>query len=148
MLNGLLNMTDCEYGFIGQVLYDDTSQPYLRMKAISNLAWNADMQNFMMKNKPNGLEFRGFNSLFGEILLRREILVSQDPANDDRAGGVPAGHPGMHNFAGIPLIIEDQFVGIVGLANSKSDYSDTFFARIKPYTDTCAQLVSAFNLKS
>lgn len=148
MLSGLLAMTDCEYGFIGQVLYDDANQPYLKMRAISNLAWNAEMQNFMTENKPDGLEFRGFNSLFGEILLTRQTLISQDPASDNRAGGVPQGHPDMHNFAGIPLQIDKQFVGIVGLANSQSAYSDDFFKRIKPYTDTCAQLIAAFNLKN
>lgn len=40
LLTDLLSLTESEYGFIGEVLWSDNGDPYLRAHAITNIAWN------------------------------------------------------------------------------------------------------------
>lgn len=148
MLSTLLDITKAEYGFIGQVLLDEAQKPYLKIRAISNLSWNADMQKFLAEHAPEGMEFRSMNTLIGEVLLKREVVISDDPENDTRAGGVPEGHPKLSNFAGIPLKVSEHFVGIAGIANREGGYSETLLEKIAPFLATCAQLTSSYSQQS
>ena len=63
------------------------------------------------------------------------------PQNDVRGGGTPDGHPNLDSFMGIPLIVANEVVGLIGLANRLEGYSEQLADEIEPYLDTCALLV-------
>ena len=58
MLEGLLTLTESEYGFIGEVFSDEDGSPFLRTHAITNIAWNEETKRFYDDNVEKGLEFR------------------------------------------------------------------------------------------
>ena len=63
-LEDLLDVSDSEYGFIGEILQRG-GVPYLKTHAITNIAWNHETRRFYNENVRNGLEFTNLDSLFG-----------------------------------------------------------------------------------
>ncbi|MEZ5702564.1 MAG: GAF domain-containing protein [Burkholderiaceae bacterium] len=47
----------------------------------------------------------------------RETVISNNPRQDARAGGLPPGHPAMESFLAIPIDLNGRLVAMVGLAN-------------------------------
>ena len=68
MLEALLNLTDSEYGFIGEVFYDEKGSPYLKTHAITNISWNEETRRLYEGNVASGLEFRNMDTLFGTVI--------------------------------------------------------------------------------
>ena len=58
LLDSLLEITESEYGFIGEVFWDATGQPYLKSHVFTNIAWNEETSRFYKEHAPDRLEFR------------------------------------------------------------------------------------------
>ena len=144
LLVELLQMTESEYGFIGQIFHDDDNQPYLKTFALTNIAWNAETLEFYKQSAPTGMEFRNLNSLFGAVMTSEKIVISNDPANDPRSCGIPKGHPPLKAFLGIPFIIGDKLIGMAGIANCPDGYNQNTVKFLKPLTLACSQMINAF----
>jgi PAS domain S-box-containing protein len=142
LLTDILNLTDSEYGFIGEVLYRD-NEPYLKTFAISNIAWNDEMRQFYEDNAPRGMEFTNLNTLFGAAISERTPVITNTPASDPRAGGLPDGHPALDAFLGIPFRRGDNVIGMFGIANRPGGYDTDLVASLEPLTTTCTQIVEA-----
>lgn len=146
MLTQLLSLTESEYGFIGEVLHRDNGDPYLKTHAITNIAWSEETREFFEKNAPNGLEFSNMKTLFGVVITSEEAVISNDPANDPRSGGLPHGHPDMNCFMGLPFKYDDVTVGMVGIANRPKGYTEDDAEDLSPFLATCASLIHAYRL--
>ncbi|MFC1724351.1 PAS domain S-box protein [candidate division KSB1 bacterium] len=143
LLENLLELTESEYGFIGEVLYTSENKPYLKTHSITNIAWNKETKSFHKKNKEKGFEFYNLNTLFGAVLKTRKPVISNDPTNDHRAGGIPEGHPPLNSFMGIPIISKKRLIGMVGIANRRSGYNKKLIDFLKPFMSTCSNLILA-----
>jgi len=143
LLADLLELTESEYGFIGQVLHSASGAPYLRASSITDIAWNEETRRMLAESGPNGLEFHNLATLFGAALTSGNAVISNDPARDPRRGGLPAGHPPLRAFLGIPLFAGDEMVGLAGVANRAAGYDEALVAALAPFSATCASLVLA-----
>jgi ABC-type amino acid transport substrate-binding protein/nitrogen-specific signal transduction histidine kinase len=143
-LDDLLSITEGEYGFIAEVLIKEDGQPYLKTKAMTNIAWNEETQKLYENQYEQGLEFHNLDTLFGKVITSRETVIANDPKNDDRAGGLPEGHPQMNCFLGVPLIVGENLIGMFGLANKPGGYHDSDLVKLAPYLDTCSTIFMAF----
>ncbi|MBT8049313.1 MAG: response regulator [Xanthomonadales bacterium] len=148
LLAKLLELTESEYGFIGEVLTDENGSPYLKTHALTNIAWNEETREFYDENAPNGLEFRNLNSLFGYCLKHARPVLSEDPENDSRRGGLPPGHPPLLKFAGLPIYQGSEMVGMIGLANRPGGYDQALVEFLQPFLTTCATLIVGFRTLS
>ena len=146
MLDNLLVLTDSEYGFIGEIKFQNDQTPFLKTFALTNIAWNDDTKKFYEENAPNGLEFFNLQTLFGQVMVTRGIVIANDPKNDPRAGGIPDGHPDLNHFLGIPLFLEKKFLGMVGIANRPGGYDQSIVDFLKPFLTTCAQLINGIQV--
>ena len=72
MLRSLLELTDSEFGFIGEVLYKEDHAPYLRLYISSNIAWDEETQRLYEDNIETGMEFHNLDNLFGQVILTGE----------------------------------------------------------------------------
>ena len=99
LLTDFLAISGSEFGYVGEIYQDANDSPYLKIRAITNIAWNEASKALYAKNKKNGMEFRNLDTLFGEVIKTQAVLISDSPATDKRAGGTPEGHP-SHQFAG------------------------------------------------
>lgn len=143
LLDSLLSLTGSEYGFIGEVLYRE-GVPYLKTYAITNIAWNEETREFYEKNAPQGLEFFNLNTLFGAVMTTGEMIISNDPAHDPRAGGLAPGHPPLESFLGIPLTMEGELIGMVGIANRPGGYDEDLYRQLEPFRTTVTTLAFQF----
>ena len=146
LLQRLLELTMSEYGFIGEVLHTQAGAPYLKTHAITNIAWNEATQAFYEENVASGLEFHNMDTLFGHVITEGKPVVTNnyDPANDPRAAGQPGGHPPMRTFLGLPFFLNEELIGMVGIANRVNGYEDALIAYLQPFLTTCASIIGAY----
>lgn len=143
MLSAILNISEGEYGFIGEVLYSKDGNPYLKTKAITNISWNAETRKLYSKYSLLGMEFHNLDTLFGKVMTTGKPVISNNPSNDPRAGGLPNGHPAMTSFLGVPIKDARELIGMMGLANKPNGYDMSDILRLKPFTDLCATFIHA-----
>lgn len=146
LLRGLLQLTGSEFGYIGEVFSTDDGTAYQLSRAISNIAWTEELQVFYENNWKDGLRFDGNETLCGRVISAGKPIISNDPAGDARARGLPEGHPLIHSFMGLPIYKADKLVGTIGVANRKDGYSEDLAAFLEPYLSTCASLLSSFKI--
>jgi len=71
-------------------------------------------------------------------------VIANDPANDERRGGLPPGHPSLDSFLGLPLFAGDRLVGMAGIANRLDGYDQALVESLAPYMNTCATLIEEY----
>jgi diguanylate cyclase (GGDEF)-like protein/PAS domain S-box-containing protein len=141
MLEALLNLTESEYGFVGEVFHDDDGNPFLKTHAITNISWNEETQRLYDENVEQGLEFRNLKTLFGSVLTTGSVVIANEPANDRRRGGVPEGHPSLDAFLGLPFYHRDKMIGMVGIANRDQGYDQGLVESLQPFLTTCTNII-------
>ena len=145
LLEQLLALTFSEYGFIAETLYKPDGTPYLKLIAITNIAWNEESRELYKKlETEGGLEFHNLNNLFGQVALSGNIVISNDPDNDPRSTGIPDGHPNVSSFLGLPVYRGAQLIGVIGLANNPIGYNDELITYLQPILATCASIIEAY----
>ncbi|MCW5596678.1 MAG: GAF domain-containing protein [Rhodocyclaceae bacterium] len=145
LLTQLLDITDSQYGFIGETPRNAEGVPYLRIYAISDLSWDDASRGLYQSVVKGGFEFRNPNSLFGQVLSSGKPLLSNAPASDPRRGGLPQGHPPLNAFMGLPLYRGGELVGMVAVANRPGGYEEAQIEQLQPFTTTCAALIDAYH---
>jgi PAS domain S-box-containing protein len=146
LLSEILEYTRSEYGFIGEVLYDDKGAPYLQTHAITNIAWNEATRKLYDEHKKSGMIFRNLHTLFGAAMTTGNPVIANHPSTDPRRGGLPHGHPAMNSFLGIPFRYGEKLVGMVGVANRPGGYDQEYVRELTPLTASCAALIHAMRL--
>lgn len=146
LLKQTLKVTECAFGFIGEVYEDEKGDPYLKTHALTNISWDKATNDLYKKHHKEGLEFRNLNTLFGKVLTTKQLVISNDPKNDERAGGVPVGHPDLFNFLGIPIMKNNEMVGMFGLANNNDGMSMEILDRMSPLINGYANFIAALRI--
>lgn len=147
LLTKILELTNSEYGFIGEIMYKD-GLPFLRTNAITNIAWNEEFKKLYNERKEIGIDFMKLDNLFGLVITENRIIISNDPNSDERRGGnskIPAGHPPLNAFAGIPFYNKQKMIGMVGIANKADGYTMELIKEINPFITTCSTLIANYN---
>ena len=142
LLNDLLGLTGSEFGFVGEVLHRPTGEPCLRTLAMSNVAWDDRTRSLWAQHAPN-FEFMNLETLFGAVMLTGKPVLANDPADDPRRGGLPAGHPPLQAFLGVPFHNGGELVGIAGVANRPGGYTPELVAYLQPLLSTSGTLIAA-----
>ncbi len=143
ILADVLALTDSEYGFVGEVLYTDAGDPFMRTYAITDIAWNQESRALYEQYAPT-MEFYNLKTLFGAVMTTGQPVFANDPATDSRSGGLPPGHPGMNSFLGLPLNHGGRMVGVFGLANRPDGYDEPLVAYLQPLLLTCGNIIGAY----
>ena len=147
LLDDTLDLTGCEYGFIGEILKDAAGTPYLHSFAITDIAWDQTTREFYDTHRESGFIFSNLNTLFGRVVTSGEPVLSGHPASDPRSGGLPPGHPPMHNFCGVPIHFGHELVGMIGLANYPAKPDDALVESLRPLTTACGAIFDATRLE-
>lgn len=139
LLESTIEFTHSKFGFIAEVLYNEDNSPYLNMIALTNISWDRRSKTAYENFKTQGMKFTNLNTLFGTALTSGKPIISNNPAADMRAGGVPHGHPALTSFIGIPIFNNTQQIAMLGLANKENGYSDDQPDILKPITNLIVQ---------
>lgn len=147
LLDTILQLTESEYGFIGEILHQPDGSPYLKAHGISNIAWNEETLRFFEENASQGLNFYSLDNLFGKVVTGREILIANDAPNDPRGHGIPRGHPPLRRFMGIPFFDGDELRGIVALANRAKPYEALTASWLRPLLTACTNIIGSLKVE-
>ncbi|MEW6128336.1 MAG: PAS domain S-box protein [Acidobacteriota bacterium] len=139
ILEYFLSLTKSEYGFIGEILHTHEGTPYLRTHAITNIAWNEETRSLYESNAPN-LEFYNLQTILGETITTDKPVI----ANDPRTGRLPAGHPPINKYLGLPIHFNKELVGMVGLANRPAGYHQEIIRFLQPLIAVCGSLIVSY----
>ncbi len=143
-LADILRLTGSQYGFIAELGQTADGAPYLQALAISNIAWDEAMRQFYDQHAPAGFRFSNMDTLATAATQSGLPVLANDPARDPRSSGrLPAGHPPLDAFLGLPLLCGARILGSIGLANRAGGYDIELLAELRPVVDACAQLVAA-----
>ncbi len=143
LLDVVVRHTHSGFGFIAEVLKDEQDQPYLRSYSLTDISWNDEIRKYMQSMRPQGLEFRNLNSLFGAALVTRDVVIANHAASDPRRGGLPPGHPPIHTFLGLPVYNGLEMVGLIGLANRPDGYDKDGLRELDPFLAAVNSMIVA-----
>ena len=146
LLENFLNLTESEYGFMGEILYTDQEQAYveetyiklrgkssLKTQGLTDITWDEETRKFSAQNAPQDMEFHNLNTLFGAVITTGKAVIANNPATDPRRGGLPQGHPPLNAFLGLPFYQNNQLAGMVGIANRKNGYDQHLIDYLQPF---------------
>ncbi|MBL3823598.1 MULTISPECIES: sensor domain-containing phosphodiesterase [unclassified Marinobacter] len=141
MLNDLLALTGSQFGFIGEVLQRNDDAPFLKIGAITNIAWSPETQALYQEVERRGMIFDRLDNILGLPMTTGEVIVSDSVASDSRAKGLPEGHPPITAYIGIPVFSGDRQIGLIGLANRLGGYTARLAEELEPLMQTVGNLI-------
>ena len=82
-----------------------------------------------------------YPGLWGAALNTREGFYANKPAGYPAAKGIPAGHVALANFLSVPVMLRDELVGQIALANKPSRYNAQDLEAIQRLADYSAMAI-------
>ncbi len=149
ILRCALTQTNSEYGFVGVVL----KGPVLRILSQEGIEWHSRAGRTLYDaairtyRELGYLEFTSFDNLFGRVITDGKTVISNNPALDRRSGGLPAGHPPLNSFMGVPVLRRGEVVGLIGVANRPGGYIGTERANIEVLCRSTGVLYDSYRRK-
>lgn len=142
LLDILLDITDSEYGFVGEVVGSgDGVNPWLRTWAMTDISWDDASR---ARYGPSGvMEFSNTDLLFASVLKNRKAVIANAGPDDTLDVRLPHGHPPMSAFLGLPMMSGDELLGVAGVANRAGGYEADFPDFLKPLTNTMGAFIKA-----
>ena len=95
LLPEVLRVSQSPFGFLAEVRYSAPNKPYLYSHAVTDIY----KPGFGLYDIVTDLQFHNLDTLNGAIMIGRRPVLTNDPPNDPRSGGLPFGHAGT---GGVP----------------------------------------------
>nr|CAG4715975.1 unnamed protein product [Naegleria fowleri] len=148
LLNEVLCLLRCGYGFIGELKLDEYGKPFLHSHALSfaKTKLTDEARDLFNRVSSCNFKFNNMNTLFGHVLMTGEAIVTNDPKNHPKRSPthLPKGHPRMDSFLGIPLHFNNELVGMIGLANKEGGFHNEDVTFLEPLCTTCSSIIVAW----
>ena len=120
LLPEVLRLSQSPFGFLAEVRYSAVNKPYLYSHAVTDIY----KPGFGLYDIVTDLQFHNLDTLNGAIMTGWRPVLTNDPPNDPRSGGLPFGHAGLKAFLGMPFLVDDDLVGATSLGNRPGGYSE------------------------
>lgn len=117
-LNEAITLTDSKFGYIYH--YDETKEEFTLN------TWSTDVMNECSVISSPKIYHLDNTGIWGEaVRQRKHIIVNDFQASNPHKKGYPKGHVELHKYMTVPVFEKDAIVGVVGVANKASDYTQT-----------------------
>jgi signal transduction histidine kinase len=110
-----LDLTQSAFGFIGLLVNDGREMDVAAIKGFEPLDPNFYDNFRLIPVRP---------SVFGVVITNENSKISNDVLHDPDRVGQPKGHPPVRTFMGVPLQVGDRVIGMIGVANKTSVYTN------------------------
>ena len=144
LLADVINFTKAEFGFIGDVLHDGSVEPFIKVRAISNITSDVASKN---PYRPEVMELSNPDTLLGRALKSEHFYLTNDPANAPFSVGLPYGHPTLTSFLGIPLKQGARTIGFLGLGNRDDGFDEGVVKDLDYYLTVTRHLIQSMQEK-
>lgn len=110
-------LTQSQIGFIGDINKDG-----LEDIAFSSPDWDActSLDSSGHRRPPGNFKIHG---IYGRVIADGTGLFTNNPANHPDSIGLPANHPPLTSFLGVPLMHEGNVIGVIAVGNREGGYS-------------------------
>ena len=142
LLDALKELTNSEYGLIGEVEHSDAGAPELKIHAITDLSWSEQSEQLMKRLRAGDMRLSNPDSMLGQVFAGGQAVISDNPMNDERRGGLPKGHPPLHSYLGVPIEDDGEVIGMYAIANNGAGYEHELVEWLQPFTATCSLLIN------
>jgi len=113
-LRHCLELTESQFGFIGLNTANGKAMDVAAIQGFHPA--NEFYKDFhLIPLRPN---------IFARVVLENRPIRSDDARKDPTRVGQPKGHPPVRAFLGVPLLIREKPVGMIGVANRPITYDD------------------------
>jgi PAS domain S-box-containing protein len=134
VLDEAVQLTQSQFGYIYH--YDEKSQQFTLN------SWSKDVIDgcsIVEKQTLYELEKTG---LWGEAVRQRQpIIVNDFKASHPLKKGYPEGHAPLSSFLTIPVIVNDEIVTVVSVANKKASYDDSDIRQLRLLMDAVWKII-------
>jgi PAS domain S-box-containing protein len=139
VLNAVLEMSDSQFGFIGEIVQSQTEDQSVRTFSISS----------MKLKVPEGCGWQniGINRVRNLRRLYSECLESCFPTiRNSEPEAEPVGTlgdlvPAIYSLLCLPIVARNRFIGIVGLVNRPDGYDNEIVEQLKPLIVTATSVL-------
>lgn len=138
LLNSLLKLAESDYGFIDEFFFTPEGEPCLTAQAITKET--RPLYPKLLAGEPN---LTGKKSLLGEVVNGKKVVIANDISSGPSDGACVTGSPALNSFLGIPLLSNEELIGVIGLANRRGGYTGDLAAYLDPVVKACANLLVA-----
>ncbi|QPJ64681.1 MAG: PAS domain S-box protein [Candidatus Nitrohelix vancouverensis] len=149
ILSQIQRLSESEFGFLGVINRNPANQqPYLKVLSYTHVLYlgeNGPNENQLDPESDEFMEFHNLDTLFGRVIVTQSPVVSNDPKNDPRSGGLPLGHIPLEAFLGIPIFHSGEMVGMVALANRIGGYDKSIADNLQPVLGACGGIIQRYN---
>lgn len=125
ILTAGLAQTQSQLGFVGAVM-EGTKLRVLAHEGLEGpgLASEEFLEAARAVQAREGyLEFDRLDNLFGAVILSGTPMIANDAAASPSRDRLPAGHPQLRHFLGVPVLHGKKVVGLIAVANRPGGYS-------------------------
>lgn len=151
IIEEIVKITRNRGGIIIEVVENSNQEPEFELRAMGgDILKEFDTTLCNMNEQECHSKFSMDNNLFDLVYKNQEVIYSNDIVNDSRRGGqhkLPAGHPILKNFLGIPLKYKDKIIGILALTGYAGQYDQHYFKFILPFASLITSIISTYNQK-
>ena len=138
LLPEVLRVSQSPFGFLAEVRYSAPNKPYLYSHAVTDIY----KPGFGLYDIVTDLQFHNLDTLNGAIMTGRRPVLTNDPPNDPRSGGLPFGHAGLEAFLGLPFLVDDELVGATSLGDRPGGYSEREVELLTPLCEIGGLLIA------
>ncbi|HZR46068.1 MAG TPA: PAS domain S-box protein, partial [Candidatus Manganitrophaceae bacterium] len=149
ILHAALTQTGSASGFIGVLVEGGGLRVFADEGMIPNSHAGPSFLEKMRTYQEMGyLDFTDFNNLFGSVITSGRPLLTNAPSADPRSAGLPKGHLLLSNFLGVPILLEGEVVGMIGVANRPGGYTACQQAEVEVLSQAAGVLYDSYRRKN
>ncbi|WP_051328271.1 PAS domain S-box protein [Desulfatirhabdium butyrativorans] len=126
VLERCLMLTQSMYGYVGSI-HETSEELILDATRGPEPCMLGDVSSIHLMKKADG----SYPGLWGHSLNTGATLVSENPAAHPSARGLPEGHVPLQRYLSVPILMENELIGQIGLANSPNAYSESTVAALE-----------------
>ena len=141
LLSNFMSLSHSAYGFLAEVQTDRDGLETLRCQAMADTRWDNEARSLQAASIERGEVLADLDRLRADRAQPGRPLVCNLPAECAGLSGLPADHPPLDAFLGLPVRAAGKVVAYVGLANRPGGYGQPLIELLEPLVSTVAQLV-------
>ncbi len=133
-LNEAIQLTSSRIGYV--YLYSETNEQF------TLITWSKEVMDECRVMNPQTVYNLDKTGCWGEAVRQKKpIIINDYSAQNPHKKGTPEGHVALRKFLTIPVIIDDQIVAVVGVANKATDYNSSDIRQLTLLMDSVWRII-------
>ncbi|CAM4170891.1 EAL domain-containing protein [Vreelandella rituensis] len=146
LLKDILELTESEYGFIGEIQCREDGSRFLKTHAITDNVSEKTYHDFFADHSSVDMAFNHPDSALCLAMHQGEVVISNAPETNIESS-LPLEHPPLNAFLGIPILVDNTPIAMLGLANRSEGYTHALIEFLAPLLGSIGQLIKNLSIQ-